>query len=253
MAIEIDTIETPSLGDRSYLAHDGEQGVVVDPQRDIDRVLELADRRGVRITHVLETHVHNDYVSGGLELSRETGAHYLLPAGSEAEFEHAVASDGESVEAGSMRLSVLHTPGHTHHHLAYLLADGGGPVETVFSGGSMLYGATGRTDLVGPDSTTELTRAQYRSVRRLAEAAPGGAAVMPTHGFGSFCSATPTTGDTSTIDEQRTANPALTMAEQEYVDTLLAGLDAFPAYYAQMGPINRRGPVAIDLSTPRGP
>jgi len=247
---QIETIETSSLGDRSYLVTDGQVAVVVDPQRDIDRVLDLVEQRGVAVTHVVETHVHNDYVTGGLELARHTGAVYVMPAGSEVEFDHVPAADGEVLEVGAMRLQVLHTPGHTHHHVSYALADTAGQVQAVFTGGSMLYGATGRTDLVGPADTTELTHAQYHSVRRLARELPAGAAVLPTHGFGSFCSATPTSGTSSTVGEQARVNPALTLAEQEYVDTLLAGLGAFPAYYAHMGPINRRGPGPVDLSLP---
>jgi hydroxyacylglutathione hydrolase len=245
------TVETSSLGDRSYLAHDGEVAVVVDPQRDIDRVQAVAAENGVRITHVLETHVHNDYVSGGLELARAAGATYVLPENSGVEFDHRSVGDGDVLEIGAMRVRVLHTPGHTHHHVSYALADIAGQVQAVFTGGSMLYGATGRTDLVSPDDTIELTRAQFRSVRRLAAELPADAAVMPTHGFGSFCSATPPSGDSSTVGEQTEINPALTLDEQEYVETLLAGLDAYPAYYARMGPINRRGPAPVDLSTPR--
>ncbi len=123
-------------------------------------------------------------------------------------------------------------------------------MQAVFTGGSMLYGATGRTDLVSPEATNELTRAQYHSVQRLARELPAEAAVFPTHGFGSFCSATPTSGTASTVGEQRRINPALTLAEQDYVDTLLAGLDAYPAYCAHMGPANRRGPAPVDLSLP---
>lgn len=248
--VQIVTIETSSLGDRSYLAHDGEVAVVIDPQRDIDRVQALAAEHGVRVSHVLETHVHNDYVTGGLELAQATGATYVLPAGSDVEFQHTSVADGDVLQVGGMRVRVLHTPGHTHHHVSYVLTDTGGEVLAVFTGGSMLYGATGRTDLVSPDDTVELTHAQYRSVRRLAAELPAEAAVMPTHGFGSFCSATPTSGDASTIGEQAQVNPALTLAEQDYVDTLLAGLDAYPAYYAHMGPINRRGPAPVDLSPP---
>jgi glyoxylase-like metal-dependent hydrolase (beta-lactamase superfamily II)/rhodanese-related sulfurtransferase len=224
--------------------------VVVDPQRDIDRVQDLVARRGVRITHVLETHVHNDYVTGGPELARQTGAVYVLPSGSDVEVDHVAVSDRDVLDAGRMRLEVLHTPGHTHHHVSYALADGAGDVQAVFTGGSMLYGATGRTDLVSPEATDELTHAQYHSVRRLARELPAEAQVFPTHGFGSFCSATPTSGTSSTIGEQQRVNPALTQAEQEYVDTLLAGLDAYPAYYARMAPINRRGPAPVDLSMP---
>ncbi|MGB9378215.1 MAG: rhodanese-like domain-containing protein, partial [Mycobacteriales bacterium] len=96
----------------------------------------------------------------------------------------------------------------------------------------------------------ELSRAQYHSVRRLARELPAAADVFPTHGFGSFCSSTPTSGDASTVGEQAQANPALTKDEQSYVDDLLAGLDAYPAYYARMAPINARGPAPVDLSLP---
>ncbi|SFF43394.1 MBL fold metallo-hydrolase [Blastococcus tunisiensis] len=247
---DVQTIETEGLGDRSYLVDDGEVAVVIDPQRDIDRVLDLVARRGVRITHVLETHVHNDYVTGGPELAKETSAAYVLPTGSDVEVEHVAVADGEVIEAGRLRLTAMHTPGHTHHHVSYALADGDGDAGAVFTGGSMLYGATGRTDLVSPETTDELTHAQYHSVRRLARELPAEAQVFPTHGFGSFCSATPTSGTSSTVGEQRKVNPALTQEEQQYVDTLLAGLDVYPAYYARMAPINRRGPAPVDLSMP---
>jgi hydroxyacylglutathione hydrolase len=252
--IEVVTIETTSLGDRSYLATDGTTAVVVDPQRDIDRVLDVIARRDVRVTHVIETHVHNDYVTGGLELAARTGAQYVLPAHSHVEFEHTEVADGDVLDAGAFTVRAVHTPGHTHHHTSYALVstagDGEQVVEAVFTGGSLLYGSTGRTDLVSPETTVELTHAQFRSARRLVAELPADAAVYPTHGFGSFCSATPTSGDASTIGEQATTNPALTQDEQTYVDTLLAGLDAFPAYYARMGPANRRGPAPVDLSLP---
>jgi rhodanese-related sulfurtransferase len=159
-------------------------------------------------------------------------------------------NDGDVLATGRMRLRVMHTPGHTHHHVSYVLEDSEGTVHGVFTGGSMLYGATGRTDLVGPDHTLELTHAQFHSVRRLAATLPGETPVYPTHGFGSFCSVTPTDGNSSTVGDQAKVNPALTHKEQEFVDTLLAGLDAFPAYYAHMAPINRRGPAPVDLSMP---
>jgi hydroxyacylglutathione hydrolase len=248
--VHIETIETSSLGDRSYLATDGAVAVVVDPQRDIDRVLDQVEQSGARVTHVLETHVHNDYVTGGLELAQRTGALYVLPVGSDVQFEHVAVADGDVVEAGPMRLRVIHTPGHTHHHVSYALSRTDGRVQAVFTGGSLLLGSTGRTDLVSPQDTTELTHAQYHSARRLAAELPPEAAVLPTHGFGSFCSATPTSGDTSTLGEQARVNPALTQSEQEYVESLLAGLDAYPAYYARMAPINRRGPSPVDLSAP---
>ena len=230
---------------------DGTVALVVDPQRDIDRVVALAEQVGVRIAAVAETHGHNDYLSGGLELSRLADVPYVLPARMGAEYPHVPVVDGDVFEVGALRVTALHTPGHTHHHTAYAIAVGDGPVEAVLTGGSLLFGSSGRTDLVGPDDTDLLSRAQYHSVRRLAAELPGSAAVLPTHGFGSFCSATPTSGESSTIAEQRRSNPALMQDEATYVAELLAGLDAFPAYYAHMGPLNRSGPEPIDLSPPR--
>jgi hydroxyacylglutathione hydrolase len=175
----------------------------------------------------------------------------MLPAGSDVTFGHVSAGDGEELQAGTMRLQVLHTPGHTHHHVSYTLADETDSVQAVFTGGSMLYGATGRTDLVSPADTNELTHAQYHSVQRLARELPAEAGVFPTHGFGSFCSATPTSGTAPTVEEQQRVNPALTLTEHKYVGTLLAGLDAYPAYYLHMAPINRSGPPPVDLSPPQ--
>ncbi|MFA3899731.1 MULTISPECIES: MBL fold metallo-hydrolase [Nocardiaceae] len=246
---DIAIIETSSLGDRSYLiSHDG-IAVVIDPQRDIDRVLALATEKNAAITHVLETHIHNDYVTGGLELARATGAEYVVPEGDPVEFERRAVGDGDVVDAGSATFQVMHTPGHTHHHVSYVLQLGDEPIA-IFTGGSMLYGSTGRTDLLGSEHTDELTHAQFHSVRRIAAELPADVEVYPTHGFGSFCSATPTSGDSSTIGEQQQSNPALTQDEQTYVDELIAGLSAYPAYYAHMGVINTEGPAPIDLSTP---
>jgi hydroxyacylglutathione hydrolase len=249
--IDIRTIATSGLGDRSYLATDGDVAVVIDPQRDIDRVLDLAAEVGARITHVAETHIHNDYVTGGLDLARRTGATYLVNVADQVGFERTPITDGDEVTVGSMRLRAIATPGHTHHHLSYALLDGTGTVQAVFTGGSMLYGTTGRTDLVSPDDTVELTHAQYHSVRRLVDELPGEAAVYPTHGFGSFCASTPASGaDGSTVGQEATSNPALTQDEQDFVDTLIAGLGAFPTYYARMGPANAAGPAPVDLTPP---
>ena len=115
----------------------------------------------------------------------------------------------------------------------------------------MLHGTTGRTDLLGPAHTVDLSHSQFHSVRRLAAQLPDTAQVYPTHGFGSFCSATPASGDSSTIADQRNTNPALTQDEQSYVDELIAGLGAYPAYYAHMGVINTQGPPPVDLSLPK--
>ena len=247
---DVVTIETAGLGDRSYLVHDGEHAAVVDPQRDIDRALAAAEAAAVRITHVLETHIHNDYVTGGLALARAAGADYVVAAAEDVSFGRVPAADGDRFRSGRLTLTAMATPGHTPGHLSYVLRTGEGAPVAVFTGGSLLYGAVGRTDLIGPDQTVALTRAQYRSVRRLAGDLPDPVAVYPTHGFGSFCSATPTSGSSSTIGAERVSNIALTSDEESFVKELLAGLGAYPRYYEHMGPANRRGPAAPDLTAP---
>jgi hydroxyacylglutathione hydrolase len=250
--IEVLTLDTPSLGDRSYLATDGATAIVVDPQRDIDRIVALVHERGVTVTHVLETHVHNDYVTGGAALAGELGATYVLSADDDLEVERQGVRDGDELTSGAMRITVLHTPGHTPTHLAYALWDADGRPVAAFTGGSMLYGTVGRTDLIAPDLSEELARAQFRSVRRLAQVLPDDVAVHPTHGFGSHCSATQATKATSTIGDERTDNPALLhTVEERFVRELLDGLTPYPTYYARMGPLNRAGPTAFDPTPPR--
>lgn len=250
--IEIVSIDTPALGDRSYLATDGQVALVVDPQRDIDRVLAAAAGRGVRITHVFETHIHNDYVTGGLALARVTGAAYHVNTADQVAFDRTGVTDGDAITVGdTMIVQVIATPGHTFTHLSYALQDTTSGRETaVFTGGSLLYGSTGRPDLLGPGHKATLAAAQHASARRLATELPEDTPVCPTHGFGSFCSATQSAGDASTIGQEKLVNPVLQLAEDQYVAELLAGLDAYPAYYAHMGPANAAGPAAADLAPP---
>ncbi|MFB9905432.1 rhodanese-like domain-containing protein [Allokutzneria oryzae] len=249
--IVVEVVETSSLGDRSYLAHDGQVAVVVDPQRDIDRVLAVAGRLGVRITHVAETHLHNDYVSGGLALARVTGATYLVAAADEVAFDRQPVADGEKIAVSAwMTLAAVATPGHTFHHLSYVVHGPDGPVG-VFTGGSLLFGTTGRTDLLGQEHAHDLAEQQHASVRRLADLLPDGAHVWPTHGFGSFCSATQSDAPASTIGRERRVNPALRLETDSFVSETLAGLDAYPAYYAHMGVRNADGADLVDLTQAR--
>ncbi len=247
--VEVVPIETPGLGDRSYLVHDGKVAVAIDPQRDIARVLEIAAAAEVAITHVAETHIHNDYVTGGLELAHRTGAIYVVAGADDVDYDRHAVGDDDTVTVGSFSLRVLATPGHTANHLSYVAVADGHPVA-VFTGGSLLYGTVGRTDLVSADLTSELTRAQYRSAHRLVADLPGDVPVWPTHGFGSFCSSAKSSGaSTSTIGDEQRTNLALTVEDEDtFVEHLLGGLTAYPRYYAQMAPINRAGPAPVDLS-----
>ena len=167
--MNVSIIETSGLGDRSYMVSEDDAAVVIDPQRDIDRVFELASELGVRITHVLETHIHNDYVTGGLELSRVARAEYVVPAGDDVDYPRRAIRDGDVIDAGPIQLEAVHTPGHTYHHISYVLRDTTGSTVGVFTGGSMLHGTSGRTDLLGDEHTQDLTHAQFHSVRRLAD------------------------------------------------------------------------------------
>jgi glyoxylase-like metal-dependent hydrolase (beta-lactamase superfamily II)/rhodanese-related sulfurtransferase len=249
--VDIVTIETSSLGDRSYLVVSQGEAAAIDPQRDIDRVLQALGARRARLTHVFETHLHNDYVTGGYELAGRTGAAYVLPAGDEVAFERTPACDGDEFTVGSVTIRAVHTPGHTPHHLSYVAVDGDEPAA-VFTGGSLLYGTVGRTDLVSEEATEGLTRDQFRSARRLSEELPGSTAVLPTHGFGSFCSSAETSdADRSTIGQERRTNIALTTDDEaRFVEELLSGLSAHPRYYVHMAPRNRQGPAPVDLSPP---
>ncbi|MEW1851788.1 rhodanese-like domain-containing protein [Streptomyces albidoflavus] len=246
----VEKIAIPGLGNRHYLAGGATTAVAVDPPRDIDQVIAAAARRGVRIALVVETHVHNDYVTGGLELARVTGAEYLVPAGARVSFPRTPVHDGDSASVDQeLTLHAVATPGHTPHHTAYVLHEAGTPVAA-FTGGSLLIGTVGRPDLVEPRLTEELARAQHASAHRLAGTLPDATAVLPTHGFGSFCSSAQATGETSTVGQERSANEALVKDADTFVADLLAALDDVPAYYAHMGPVNSAGPAPVDLTPP---
>jgi glyoxylase-like metal-dependent hydrolase (beta-lactamase superfamily II)/rhodanese-related sulfurtransferase len=245
-------LPTPELGDRSYLLHDGEVGVVVDPQRDIGRFLAAAADAGVRIACVAETHIHNDYLSGGPALAELLDVPYLVSGAEEVSFRRVGVKEGDEVTIGRrFGLKVIATPGHTPHHVAYVALDDGRPVM-VCSGGSLLFGTTGRTDLSGEDQTGALARAQFRSAHRVGELGVD-LVLLPTHGFGSFCaplgeSAPP---QASTLGEQRATNLAFRCPDQEaFAQALVKGLAPYPRYFRHMAPLNRSGVPPADLALP---
>ncbi len=241
---EILQFHTPGLGDNSYLLASEGEAVVIDPQRDISRFRDAVARRGVRLVAVIETHVHNDYVSGGPALAAERAVDYVVPAEAGYEMRHRTIRDGEELAVGGVRLRALHTPGHTPHHMSYTVVKDG-EVRAVFSGGSVLVGACGRTDLIAPELAEPLTRSQYRSAQRI-RSLPDPTLIGPTHGGGSFCASSLVDAERwTTVAAERERNPAfLARNEDDFVRTQLAGLPAHPTYYAHMGAINRRGASA---------
>ncbi len=243
----LDLVVTAGLGDNSYLLTSGDEAVVVDPQRDAGRVLAAADTRGVRVRSVLETHVHNDYVSGAAEVRSATGAEICGPAHAGYAFGFRPLVEGAEIRIGDLLLVALETPGHTPEHTSYAVHVPGveAPVA-VFSGGSLIVGSAGRTDLLGPQQAEQLARAQFATLRRFL-AMGDDTLLLPTHGAGSFCASGPPHDErTSTIGRERASNPALRAPDEAmFIDEQLTGLLAFPTYYAQMAPINRAGPEVL--------
>jgi hydroxyacylglutathione hydrolase len=238
------------LGHQSYLITDEAGGcaAVVDPRRDVDVYREAAYRAGVRITHILETHIHNDYVTGARELAAQIGASIIASAGDPPHYAHRLVHEGDDIQVGTLRFRVMETPGHTPHHVSYALYEQGRnePVA-LFSGGSLLAGSAGRTDLLGDVWTLTLTRQQYHTLQRLLNTLPGQVRVYPTHGTGSFCTASATTPvHSTTIAQERLVSPAV-MAQDEvdFVRRQLASYIAYPAYYKYMHDINVGGPAIL--------
>jgi hydroxyacylglutathione hydrolase len=236
------------LGHQSYVVLDesAHLAAVVDPRRDVDMYLQAAEAADARIGWVFETHVHNDYITGALELCERTGAIIVNAASAGLAYKHQGARDGDRIAVGSLAFVVLATPGHTPDHLSYALYESERETPTaVFTGGSMLVGGAGRTDLVSPGMTVTLTREQYQSLRRLLDTLPSETLVYPTHGAGSFCGATadgPATRH-STIGQERLASPAAhAHDEAEFVRQQISGYGVYPTYYRYMGEINQRGP-----------
>jgi glyoxylase-like metal-dependent hydrolase (beta-lactamase superfamily II)/rhodanese-related sulfurtransferase len=231
-------ISTASLGDHSYIVVVGDEAVAIDIQRDLDRFEAVLEGIDVKLVSVFETHIHNDYVSGGKRLAEEFDATYVLPANTGASYDHVPLSDGETIGVGGWVVRAMHTPGHTHNHTSYVLESPDGPVA-IFSGGSMLVGAVGRSDLLGPDDTEVLLKSQYESAHRIADMLPDPSIVAPTHGTGSFCSASDVADTTSTIGLEKLRNPALIAPSlQAFALSQVMGYKQYPVYYKHMAPSN---------------
>jgi hydroxyacylglutathione hydrolase len=241
---EIHPVVDEGLGNSSYLVDLGDgRALVVDPVRDPGPYLDLAHERRLRITHAVETHLHADFVSGSRELAAR-GARVVAARAAALRFPHQGLDDEEELDLGGLLLRAVASPGHTPEQHAWLLLDGARPLA-LFSGGALLVGGVARTDLIGPDQTEPLTRAAWRSLRRL-RALPDDLPVYPTHGAGSFCSAPGDAERTTTIGAERTHNPLLAAPdEQAFAERLLGGMGSFPPYFLLLREVNRRGPEVL--------
>jgi glyoxylase-like metal-dependent hydrolase (beta-lactamase superfamily II)/rhodanese-related sulfurtransferase len=239
--MEILSFRTPGLGDQSYLLVHGGSGILVDPQRDIDRFLDAAGERDVELRFVLETHLHNDYHSGAEQAAKVSGAELVLPAAAAPAYRHTAAFHGEPLDGGGgLVVRPIHTPGHTPEHTSYLVLIDGEPVA-VFSGGSLLVGSAGRPDLLGPERAHTLAVLQHGSVHRLADL-PRGVGLYPTHGAGSFCVVSGGNRTTSTVGAEADTNPLLALPDAEaFAAELMAHPMPIPAFYRYQGPANTLG------------
>ena len=248
--MQVVVVEVPELGNRAHLVHDGASALVVDPPRDW-RPLELAaEEAGVRIVAVADTHVHNDYVSGAPGLARRHGADYWLSADERVTVDRTGVRGGDILGVGDLVVQVLSTPGHTLHHQSFLVTDPESGARTVLSGGSLLHGTVGRTDLVDPLLSRMMGRAQWESARQLG-ALDDEVALHPTHGFGSLCAATAATDAVhGTVGDERAVNPVLWTPRDSWVEALVAGFGPVPRYYRHMSTLNRAGAGATPVLPP---
>jgi hydroxyacylglutathione hydrolase len=237
------------LGNTSYLVADEEKGVaaVIDPLRDVDLYTQAAQELGVRITHILETHVHNDFVSGSRELAAWTGATIHASAQAELRFEYVPLREGDQILLGSLRIDVLETPGHTPEHFSYTVSEPGShQPKVLFSGGSLLVGSVSRTDLLGEELAEPLAQQLYHSLQEKIMTLPDEVEVYPTHGAGSFCAVGTHADRTTTIGRERRTNPLLkATSPQDFARRLLTSLSSYPAYFGRMKALNQEGPPIL--------
>ena len=233
------------LGNSAYLigSHATKQGILIDPLRDVDRYLAAASNLGLTLTHILDTHLHADFVSGNRELAHQTGA--LIGASAEAGmgFEHHPLTKDSVIDLGAFQIRVTKTPGHTPEHISFLLMEPDGKTPSaLFSGGALIVGGAARTDLLTPEMTRPLASQLYHTIHDKLLKLPDEVNVFPTHGAGSFCVAPSSPDRTTTIGRERKTNPlALAHSEEEFIKRSLIGLPAYPTYYKYMREINQKG------------
>ena len=233
------------LGNSAYLigSHDTKKGVLIDPLRDVDQYIHAASERGIQLTHVLDTHLHADFVSGNREIAHQTGA--LIGASAEAKigFDHQPLTEESVIDLGAFQVRVMTTPGHTPEHISFLLVEPDAKTPSaLFSGGALIVGGAARTDLLTPELTQPLARQLYHTIHEKLLKLPDALEVFPTHGAGSYCIAPAFSERTTTIGNERTTNSlALARSEEEFVERALAGLPSYPTYYKYMREVNQSG------------
>ena len=240
------------LGNSSYLVELGDgAAAIVDPDRTTARYLAAAEAQGWRIVAGFETHLHADFVSGTTQLADDGVARLFLSEAAGARFPHTPLRSGARLALGGREVEVIASPGHTPEHVSYVFRGPAGP-PALFSGGSLLAGGAARTDLIAPDQTEALTRAQYRTLTTAFAALPDETRLYPTHGGGSFCSAGGSGERTSTLGRERATNPLLAYPDEDtFTRDFPTTFPAAPAYFFRLRPVNQAGPrLRRDIAMP---
>lgn len=238
----------------SYLVGGKTSCAIIDPKRDVEEYLTAAKRLGLTITHILETHLHADFISGHIELARRTGAKIYAPKSGRCAYEHVAVAEGDSFEIEDMRVKVLDTPGHTPDGICFVITDRsrGDEPAAVFTGDTLFVGDVGRPDLF-PGQGDELASQLFANLHNKLMKLPDTCLVYPAHGAGSLCGKAMGAMRISTIGYERRFNPALQHAtEAEFKTALLSGMPEAPDHFARCSDINRRGPKLVaEMPSPR--
>jgi glyoxylase-like metal-dependent hydrolase (beta-lactamase superfamily II)/rhodanese-related sulfurtransferase len=235
------------LAHSSYLLGGTGSCAIVDPQRDIEVYLNAAAALGLKITHILETHLHADFISGHMDLAEKTGAVIYAPKEGNCRFKHVGLADGDVFDIDAMRISVLNTPGHTPEHISYVVSDlerGEEPVG-VFCGDTLFVGDVGRPDLF-PGRATELASMLYDSLHSKLMQLPDFCEVYPAHGAGSLCGRSMGAKRTSTIGYERIRNAALRIRDKSaFIASLTTNMPVGPDHFARCSATNGAGPALM--------
>jgi glyoxylase-like metal-dependent hydrolase (beta-lactamase superfamily II)/rhodanese-related sulfurtransferase len=254
--VQVERFYLGCLAHASYMVASEGVAAIIDPQRDVDIYVEAATAAGCRIEHIVETHLHADFVSGHRELAERTGARIYLGAGSGAEFPHQAVRDGAEIRFGSCSLRFLQTPGHTLESVCAVLTDLGQPDRpaTVFTGDTLFIGDVGRPDLSPTHTVQELAGLLYQSIHEKLLTLPDDTEILPAHGAGSLCGRQMSSESSSTIGKQRQTNYALlARSRDEFVSLLTDNLPARPEYFAREVDLNRRGAAPLSELPPLSP
>lgn len=242
MALIFERIQTEGIAELSYLLGDDSAGVaaVIDPTPDVEKYILLARKKGVSITHVFETHIHADLVSGARELCARAGSAKIFVShegDARYGFDHEKLMDGDKFTFGETVLTVKHTPGHTPEHVSYLMADAEHPKKPwgVLTGDSLFVNSAGRPDLLGTDETEALTKALFHTLRQFFLKLADGVMIYPAHGSGSPCGADIGDRLESSIGHERLFNPYLQLPNyQKFKKHALGSAPPVPVYYPRM-------------------